>query len=273
MEPLEIQNKETIRFVEQMNKYAAGIGMSNSTFVTPSGLGINGIGNKSTARDLAKLCVECSYNEILSHIWCTSEKTIMVNDGEINVLTSFRTKQLSDSYPVLGGKTGSNGVDAFTLVCLTKINGMKVAGAVMGAMSNSDRFVAMKQLFDCAKLSMKKQHVPENYVTASVSACALMVPPVRRLNPVLLYEQNADTVLSPMSTTKLLSVLTALDYINDLNTRIQIAEDDLIGTEGTSGSIFNTGDIITINDLLYAILLPSSNQGANALARYVGGII
>ena len=76
-----------------------------------------------------------------------------------------------------------------------------------------------------------------------------------------------------MSTTKLLTLITAFKYIKNIQQVVTFIEDDLIGTENTSGCYFHPEDTISINELIYAMLLPSSNQAANIIARVAGEII
>ena len=67
-----------------------------------------------------------------------------------------------------------------------------------------------------------------------------------------------------------MTIITALDYIYDIHVPVIIKPLDVEGTQGTSGSIFSVGDIVSLEDLMYAAMLPSSNQAANAIARYTG---
>ena len=45
------------------------------------------------------------------------------------------------------------------------------------------------------------------------------------------------------------------------------------GTEGTSGNVFKEWEKVSLEDVMYAALLPSSNQAANAIARVIGNKI
>ena len=76
-----------------------------------------------------------------------------------------------------------------------------------------------------------------------------------------------------MSTTKILTALTFLDYVKDLSVCTTITAKDVENTTGTSGAIFSVGDVVTLSDLMFAAMLPSSNQAANALARVAGNVI
>lgn len=82
---------------------------------------------------------------------------------------------------------------------------------------------------------------------------------------------NGDTVYQIQSVTKLLSCLVAAMYIPNLSDTVTVIASD-IGSE-TGLTIVQEGDVITYEDLLYAALLKSDNNAANALRRPIGYII
>lgn len=61
--------------------------------------------------------------------------------------------------------------------------------------------------------------------------------------------------------------MTALDFCPDLGEKIEFISSDL--TDG-SGAIFQAGDIVSLKDAIAALLLPSSNMAATAIARNIG---
>lgn len=84
---------------------------------------------------------------------------------------------------------------------------------------------------------------------------------------VVLFAKNPHLRFSMASTTKIMTALTALDYysLNDVLT---------IKTEKVEGAILGLekGEKMFFEDLLYALLLPSANDAALALAQnYKGG--
>lgn len=105
----------------------------------------------------------------------------------------------------------------------------------------------------------------------STIAIACQVPTVslsfNRDNLPILFEKNADVRWYPASLTKVMTAIIMLDYVSDLNKKIMIIDSDITGG---SGPIFEHGDIITLRDALYCMMLPSSNTAANAVARIVG---
>lgn len=82
-----------------------------------------------------------------------------------------------------------------------------------------------------------------------------------------LYELNASEKTSIASLTKILTVITALDYIDDLNTKITYTKEmQKLVNEDTSKAGLKVGDIVTYEDLLYASILPSGADATVMLA-------
>lgn len=90
----------------------------------------------------------------------------------------------------------------------------------------------------------------------------------------VLYEKNADQKQYPASTTKIMTALLVLENVDDLDALVEVTEEDFKGVEAdTSQAGFMVGEQIPVIDLLYGLMLPSGNEAANTLARYVGGSV
>ena len=87
----------------------------------------------------------------------------------------------------------------------------------------------------------------------------------------ILYASNADTRLPMASTTKILTATTVLELCDNLQEEIKIP-DQAVGVEGSSVYL-KKGDIYTVEDLLYGLMLRSGNDCATALALRFGGDI
>ena len=252
------------RFMEAVSEKASALGMTSSTFTRPAGDG----GNMTTARDLMRMLVEAAGYKEIARIWGKATRSIPVlgaNARTVTVNTTVTDPDLEGAYHVLGGKTGSwAGTEDLVIVAETERHGM-VAGVVMDAASGAARFDAMKELLDVVDGKGTE-------VTSAVSAIACAVPAGNVFQyegypfPVL-YEQSADTETIPASVTKVLTAMVALDHTPDIHETVKFRASDAIGG---SGAVFQTGDIITVEDALYAMLLPSSNMAAQAVARTVG---
>ena len=90
----------------------------------------------------------------------------------------------------------------------------------------------------------------------------------------VLYEKNADEILYPASTTKILTCYIALqmaDLENDVVTISQNAIDLVPPTYATIP--VSAGELVPMKDLIAATLVRSGNEGANAIAEYLSGSI
>ncbi len=84
----------------------------------------------------------------------------------------------------------------------------------------------------------------------------------------VIFDQNADAQLPMASTTKIMTALVALEScaISDIVT----VASDAVGVEGSS--IYLTeGERLSMEDLLYALMLESANDAAVAIAIHVAG--
>jgi D-alanyl-D-alanine carboxypeptidase len=87
-----------------------------------------------------------------------------------------------------------------------------------------------------------------------------------------LFAKDEHERVSIGSTVKIVTALVTVKYA-DLQDEVTIVESDLVDTAVYSNMDLHAGDTLTVSQLLYGLLIPSGSDGANALARYVGGII
>ena len=83
----------------------------------------------------------------------------------------------------------------------------------------------------------------------------------------ILFENNVDSSLPPASLTKLMTALLVLEQ-GDLQAQVTVQPQDLIG--GSTMNLQN-GETVTVEELLWGLLIPSGNDAAMALARYTAG--
>ncbi len=91
----------------------------------------------------------------------------------------------------------------------------------------------------------------------------------------ILYGKNFTDIRYPASTTKILTALLVLQYMN-LDDIVVVTEDAvrppyLPSDSSTCG--LKTGDVLTVRDALYGLMLPSGNDAANVLAISVAGSV
>lgn len=149
----------------------------------------------------------------------------------------------------------------------------KLVGAILDATSNANRFLAMKQLFDIAQKVIKNPaYVPQEseftYATKGAVCILPQGPSMYEEYPFeILYQKNGTTQTIPASTTKAMNLITAMPFIQDIKEKVTLVSGDI---ESGSGNYFSAGDVLTIEDLMYGMMLPSSNTCAKALAHYCG---
>ncbi len=86
----------------------------------------------------------------------------------------------------------------------------------------------------------------------------------------ILWAKNPDEQMSMASTTKIMTALVAIENA-DIKGEVEVPA-KAVGVEGSSVCL-KEGEILTLEELLYAMLLESANDAAAAIAIHVGGSI
>ena len=104
---------------------------------------------------------------------------------------------------------------------------------------------------------------------ATNAESALLISPDSGM---VLYEKNADERRFPASTTKIMTALITLERVSDLSETVTAEASDFehLSADSSNAGI-KEGERVTVEDLLYALMLPSANEAAYMLARHVGG--
>ena len=84
----------------------------------------------------------------------------------------------------------------------------------------------------------------------------------------VIYQKNQDLRLPMASTTKIMTALVAIEHL-PLDTLITVTEQS-VGVEGSSIYLV-AGEVLTLEDLLYALMLESANDAAETIAIAVAG--
>lgn len=89
----------------------------------------------------------------------------------------------------------------------------------------------------------------------------------------IIFEKNSNEKRYPASTTKIMTAILVLENSNlsDTVTITQTALDNI--PTGYVTCNLQVGENLTVEDLLYALLLPSANDAAYALAEHIGGSV
>lgn len=87
----------------------------------------------------------------------------------------------------------------------------------------------------------------------------------------ILYAKNIDEKLYPASTTKILTALIAAEN-SDMNEDVTFSHDAVFSIErGSSNMGMDAGEVITMEQALYGLLVNSANESANAIAEHISG--
>ncbi|MDD6193700.1 MAG: serine hydrolase [Lachnospiraceae bacterium] len=84
------------------------------------------------------------------------------------------------------------------------------------------------------------------------------------------YGQNLFGRMYPASTTKILTCLVAIEQ-GDLSQMITVSSHAADQTPDSSVANLSTGDVMSLEDLLYGLMLRSGNDAAIAIAEAIGG--
>lgn len=130
------------------------------------------------------------------------------------------------------------------LLCIVMITGMQVAPAFAAAEWPS-------------------------YVSVEAEGAVLM----DARSGAVIYGKNLHTAYYPASITKILTALIVIEHCN-LDDVVTFSHDAIYSVEqGSSSAGMDVGDQMTVRDCLYAMLLKSANEVANALAEHTAGSI
>ena len=87
----------------------------------------------------------------------------------------------------------------------------------------------------------------------------------------ILYSKNIDEQLYPASITKLMTVLLALENL-DMDEEVTFSHNAVFSIDYASSHIArDEGEILTVEECLYAIMLESANECSNAIAEQISG--
>ncbi|MDR1766428.1 MAG: serine hydrolase [Lachnospiraceae bacterium] len=89
----------------------------------------------------------------------------------------------------------------------------------------------------------------------------------------VIYGKNIHEKFFPASITKILTALIIIENC-DMNDKVTFSQNAVYNVEsGSSNMGMDTGDVLTVRDCLYGLLLQSANESANALAEHMSGSI
>lgn len=87
----------------------------------------------------------------------------------------------------------------------------------------------------------------------------------------VIFEKDADAIMFPASTTKILTVLLAL-MMGDMSQTVYLSDTALYGIQAGDATMgLEVGESIVMQDLLYGTFIRSANEGANLIAETISG--
>jgi serine-type D-Ala-D-Ala carboxypeptidase (penicillin-binding protein 5/6) len=134
------------RFIDEMNSIAARLQMSSSRFLNAHGLAVKG--QRSTARDLSRLVLECLRHSMICGVWGLEKYGIQINGPNPRrlivrsiFLNSSRKAVPDFSIPQFrGGKSGSLWPSVFNLAAVSTLeNGNSIISVTLGSPTLIDR--------------------------------------------------------------------------------------------------------------------------------------
>lgn len=92
---------------------------------------------------------------------------------------------------------------------------------------------------------------------------------------IVVYAKNAESRVYPASLTKIMTCMVALEYAGkDLDKMVTVSEAALAGIAEAGGEVrLQAGERLTLRDLLYYLMVSSTNEAGNVIAEYVAGDI
>lgn len=109
---------------------------------------------------------------------------------------------------------------------------------------------------------------PQELVPEQIVARSFIL--MERNTGIVLMQRNQDLQQFPASTSKIMTALIALQ-VGDLDATLEITENAMNIEEDASRVPFKQGEIVTLRDALYGLLLRSGNEAAIAIAEHIAG--
>jgi len=89
----------------------------------------------------------------------------------------------------------------------------------------------------------------------------------------IVIAKNEGAAYAPASITKVMTALVVLEHVS-LSEKVVVREEDLLSVDIMSSGVtpsLKAGEVFTVEELLYALILPSTNAAGSVLGSYVAG--
>ena len=150
-------------FARRMNRRALELGMTDSVFVTPSGLDKDG--HSASARDMALLGAAVLRQPLLAELCASQTATISVSGSQLTVHNHNKLLRLYDG--TIGLKTGFTKKSGRCLVSAVERDGVTL---IVATLNGGDYWNDHIALYDYAFTLVHRERLPD----VAPSACAVM---------------------------------------------------------------------------------------------------
>jgi len=165
----------------------------------------------------------------------------------------------------MDGKYYRKRKDAQTITVLTAFILVTVFAAGF-SVKTGDPQVPTDPVIKNANIAVEPLHAPIT-VSNEISAANAYLWNIN--SNTILYDKASDSQIAPASTTKMLTALTVLDYC-DQDDEVRVGGEVGRIAEDASRAWLYAGNELTVRQLLDALLVPSGNDAAYALAIFAG---
>ena len=249
------------KFVAEMNKQAAEIGMRSTHFDDPSGLSYLNKGNVYDVANMLHAAIQIkdlinymNIHEIPIHILHRGLKP-----KKIILQNTFPFEDVkNDIDAITAVKTGSDGY-IFNVAIAFKYKGESYVSVILNADSAQRRTECFKEIIKLIKDNTK----PNLLATESAYIGKLNLD--NQLEPVFVFNGNQQVPL--LSISKIMSSMLVVKYVKKLPRIIRIKDCDV--ARG-SGAFLKRNTILTGKAAIYSTLVESSNTAICALGRNIG---
>ena len=119
----------------------------------------------------------------------------------------------------------------------------------------------------CITLDAGKSLAGDTQLLPTAKAAVLYCPQYETM----VYSWNPDEPLDPSGMNKIMTALLALEY-SQMDAKVSVTANALSSVEAGALAIgLRSGEILTLGDLLYLMMVGSANDAAAVIAEYIGG--
>lgn len=140
------------------------------------------------------------------------------------------------------------------------------------SVSEPDRFVASPtKLSD--RTGLDQESAPCFFLPSEVNLYSPHAIVISLDTQELIFDKESNAKVYPASLTKIMTVITAIENIDSLNSKVLLSEDiyDYLVAENSSMAGFLPNEEVPVIDLLYGAMLPSGGECCLSLAEYTAG--